>query len=76
MAVMASPPGERTAVFVIRAWIEGEPPSLRTRMTRTFDVTAANETTEASASVDEVCSIVRRWLEQLQEPGDGRVTES
>jgi hypothetical protein len=66
MAVMASPPGERTAVLIIRAWIEGEPPSLRMRVTRTFDVAAADETTEATASIEEVCAIVRRWLEQLE----------
>jgi hypothetical protein len=70
---MASPPGERTAVLVIRAWIEGEePPTLRMRVTRTFDVTAADETTEATASIDEACAIVRRWLKQLQ----GLVTDA
>jgi hypothetical protein len=71
MAVMAAPPGERTAVLVIRAWIEGEPPTLRMRITRTSDVTARNDTTEATGSVDEACVIVRRWLEQLQGPVTG-----
>jgi hypothetical protein len=71
MAVMASPAGERTAVLVIRAWIEGEPPTLRMRITRTFDVTAADESSEATASVEEALAIVRRWLEQLQAPVTG-----
>ena len=71
MAVMASPPGERTAVLVIRAWIEGEPPTLRMRITRTLDVDARDEATEATASIDEACAIVRRWLEQLQGPVTG-----
>jgi hypothetical protein len=65
MAAMAAPPGERTAVLVIRAWIEGEPPTLRMRITRTFDVTASDESSEATASVDEALAIVRHWLEQL-----------
>ena len=68
---MASPFGERTAVLVIRAWIEGEPPTLRMRITRTFDVTAAGESSGATASVEEALAIVRRWLEQLQAPVTG-----
>lgn len=71
MAVMASSPGERAAVLVIRAWIEGDPPTLRMRITRTFDVTAADESSEATASVDDALAIVRRWLEQLQAPVTG-----
>jgi hypothetical protein len=63
---MASSPGERTAVLVIRAWIEGEPPTLRLRITRTLDLSASDEHTEATASVDEAMTIVCRWLQQLQ----------
>jgi hypothetical protein len=61
--VAASP--ERTAVLVIRAWIEGEPPTLRMRITHTLDVSLGEDESTAAASVDEACAIVRRWLEEL-----------
>jgi hypothetical protein len=55
---------ERTAVLVIRAWLEedGEKP-LRARITSTLDVSAPRAT-EASgaASEEDVLGAVRAWL--------------
>ena len=62
-------------MLVIRAWIEGEPSTLRMRITRTLDVTVREDKSDAAANVEEACAIVRRWLEELQ-AGDGIVTES
>jgi hypothetical protein len=62
---MAGPP-ERTAVLVIRAWLEGEdsePRALRARITSTFDVSAPGATdTMGAASEKEIVSLVRAWL--------------
>jgi hypothetical protein len=54
-------------VLVIRGWIEGEPPSLRLRITQTLDVAARDEKSTVTADVDEACAVVRRWLEALAE---------
>lgn len=62
---MGTVPSERTGVLVIRAWIDGEPPSLRLRITRTADVAARDEESTVTASVDEACTVVRRWLEEF-----------
>ncbi len=56
---------ERTAVLVIRAWLEEDNVEnpLRVRITRTLDVSAAKATeTFGAASEDEVLAAVRSWL--------------
>ena len=62
---MATLPSERTGVLVIRAWIEGEPRSLRLRITRTLDISSRDEESTTAASVEEACDVVRRWLEEF-----------
>lgn len=62
---MATLPSERTGVLVIRAWIEGEPASLRLRITRTLDISSRDEEATAAASIDEACAVVRRWLDDF-----------
>lgn len=62
---MGTVPSERTGVLVIRAWINGQPPSLRLRITRTADLAARDEESTVTASVDEACAVVRRWLEEF-----------
>jgi hypothetical protein len=62
---MAAPP-ERTAVLVIRVWLEGEdttPTPLRARITSTLDVSEhqAPDIT-AAASEKEIVNAVRAWL--------------
>jgi hypothetical protein len=58
-------PSERTAVLVIRAWLEEENAAnpLRFRITSTLDVSApqARETSLA-ASEEDVVTAVRAWL--------------
>jgi len=55
---------ERTAVLVIRAWIEeNEASPLRFRITSTLDVTAPRERdTFGAASEEDVLQAVRDWL--------------
>ncbi len=55
---------ERTALLVIRAWLQDEfdPSTLRARITQTFDVSARSTVDMAAGSEDEVLAIVRAWL--------------
>jgi hypothetical protein len=57
---------ERTAILVIRVWVEGDPPPrFRSRITRTLDVSQRNQLTTAAASTHEVEDVVRAWLEEF-----------
>ena len=62
---MARPP-DRTAVFVIRAWLEGEEdakPKLRARMTFRLDIAERGEPAMTSAASErEIVRAVRSWL--------------
>lgn len=60
---MTTAPAERTGVLVIRAWVEGDPPGLRLRITYTDDIATRQEDSVVAASVDEAVEIARRWLE-------------
>ena len=56
---------ERTAVLVIRAWLEEQdgPRGLRARITSTPDAVAARPTaTFVAASETEIVNVVRTWL--------------
>jgi hypothetical protein len=65
---------ERTAVLVIRAWLEanGEP-RLRARITQTVDVARREETSTLAASRAEIAAAVEKWLDAVL--GDGALTE-
>jgi len=51
---------ERTAVLVIRAWIEGN--ELRARIVHTRDTGSTKTVTAAAGSAEEVMRVVERWL--------------
>ena len=71
---MVSP--HRTAVLVVRAWVEDHPTApLRIRLTDASEAGAPEPTTTAFASIDEACEAVRRWLEDSLRPGDAPVTD-
>ncbi len=65
-----------TAILVLRAWLEGDPPTeLRARLTTTAGTAEAERSLAVAASVDEVCDAVRKWLSAFAaESGDGAVT--
>jgi hypothetical protein len=57
---------EQTGVLVIRVWVEGDPPPrLRSRITRTVDISERNQVTTAAASARQVEQVVRAWLEEF-----------
>ncbi|MCP9485281.1 MAG: hypothetical protein MSC30_05445 [Gaiellaceae bacterium MAG52_C11] len=67
---------QKTAVLVIRAWLEEglDANSLRARITRTVDVSNAGTFEVVAASEEEILA-VRAWLRSLTTPpGDGPVT--
>ena len=55
---------EKTAVLVIRAWLEAgvEGNALRARITRTLDVAEPETIETAAASEEEILAAVRAWL--------------
>jgi hypothetical protein len=60
------PADERVAVLVVRAWREdGGPTGLRARVTWVDDVEQGREQTAAASSVEDVLTVVRRWLDAL-----------
>lgn len=61
-------------VLVVRAWIEDHPTApLRAVVTTVTDVTDEDVAQQVVlATVEEVCQVVRRWLESLgHSPGSG-----
>ena len=54
----------RTAVLVLRVWTsDGE--ALRARIVTSEDVTRGGERSVAATEVDDICAIIRGWLEPL-----------
>lgn len=66
---------ERTGVLVIRAWTEGEPPTLRARLTGTSDIAQGEQTSMTLAGATSVTAAVGRWLDEVQS-GDDPVTDA
>lgn len=57
---------ERSAVFIVRAWVEGgSRPRLRARITQCRDLTRNEQTTMTTAVPEEVVLTVRAWLDAL-----------
>jgi hypothetical protein len=58
--------------LVLRAWLEpGTHPSLRVRVVE-IDAGRHEQPVVVTASIDQTCQTVRRWLETLPEPGGER----
>jgi hypothetical protein len=67
-------PGERTALLVIRAWIEAnDEAQFRARVTHTTLAGPADETSRVAASKEEIKEAVADWLDQFI--GDGALTK-
>ena len=56
----------RTGMLIVRAWLEQDNGNqLRTRITRSLDVARRGEIVSSAATVDDVCSTIRAWLEEF-----------
>jgi hypothetical protein len=60
---------ESVGMLVVRVWSEGDG-QLRARITGADDVFAGEQRTLAAVGVDEICAVIRAWLETLD--GDHR----
>jgi uncharacterized protein YbjT (DUF2867 family) len=53
-------------MLIVRAWLEQDNGNqLRTRITRSLDVARRGEIVSSAATVDDVCSTIRAWLEEF-----------
>ncbi len=59
------PPDERTAVLVIRAWLESQAPRLRARISQTPDLVGGEESSTVVSTPEAVTRAVTEWLEAL-----------
>jgi hypothetical protein len=72
MRAVQSVGGDRTAVLVIRIWVEGEPAHrVRARITSTHDVTLRDDVQMAAASRREIEEILQAWLDQFGQDAFG-----
>ena len=65
-AVATAERRERSGVLVVRAWIEGDPPQLKARLTHTTDVNRHEEESATVASASGIHDEIDRWLAALQ----------
>jgi hypothetical protein len=56
-------PPERTAVLIVRAWRESPEGTVRCRIVLSDDISMAAQRSLAASGTEEVCAIVRDWLE-------------
>ena len=55
-----------TAILVVAAWYEGEPPRVAARITYTSDASRPSLVTVTAAGPDEITSAVGEWLSQAE----------
>jgi hypothetical protein len=58
--------GDRSGVLVVRAWIEGDPPQLKARITHTIDLVQREPGSATVSSAERIHEEVGRWLEALR----------
>jgi hypothetical protein len=54
-------------VLVVRAWVEGDPPQLKARLTHTTDVSQRAQESATVSSARGIHDEIDRWLAALQE---------
>jgi hypothetical protein len=60
---------DRTGVLIVRLWIEANHErGLRARITQTLGATATEQSLAVTASADDICAVVRRWVEDFANP--------
>ena len=59
----------RTGVLIVRMWIEAShQQGLRARITQSLDTTAGEESVALAASTDDICAVVKQWVEDFASP--------
>lgn len=73
MGQMKAPPSDRTGVLIVRLWIEvNHEKGLRARITQTLDTLAGEHSVAVVASADDVCAVVKEWVEAFANPGSDK----
>ena len=63
---MTAVAGDRTALLVIRAWVESNvEPHLRARITHTLDLGQRKETSRLASTREEIADAVSEWLDSF-----------
>ena len=57
-------------MLVVRAWVEGDPPQLKARLTHTTDVRRHEEESTTASSARGIHDEIDRWLTALQAAAD------
>jgi hypothetical protein len=61
---MTTQTADRTGVLIVRLWIEGNPhDGFRARITQTLDSTDDEQTMSTAANPDDLCAVVRTWVD-------------
>ena len=57
---------DRTGVLIVRLWLEVDhQQSLRARITQSLDSMVGERSVAVAASADDVCAVVRKWVEDF-----------
>lgn len=69
---MKSQSSDRTGILIVRLWIEGDAgEGLRARITQTLDSTGREQAVATAASPQDICDVVRTWVEAFIEADGG-----
>lgn len=54
---------DRTGVLILRLWVEGNPSDgFRARITQSLDASETERAVAMAGSSDDVCNVVREWI--------------
>lgn len=69
---MTTSSSDRTGVLIVRLWIEtNHDHGLRARITQTLDSMAAEQSVAVAASAEDICAVVKRWVDEFADPTSG-----
>lgn len=60
---MTTQASDRTAILVVRLWVEPSADGLRARITRTLDAAGVEQAMSTAATPDDICAAVRSWVD-------------
>jgi hypothetical protein len=68
---------DRSGVLILRLWLEANHANgLRARITQMLDTSRTEQSVAVAASSEDICAIVRDWVETFAVPAPGPVTAS
>lgn len=69
-ARMTRSSSDRSGVLILRLWVEtSHPHGLRARITQSLDSMAGEESVAVASSADDICVVVKRWVDDFTGPG-------